>query len=317
MGSSFSRPSCRPRRPISRPLAASLALVAVLAGSLLVGGRGLAETREYSAYADARKPVVSFLFSRDENVKDLQNEFDLDDKQVAAALAIAREETAALEEEHAESEEIVAAGGGAPTVEEGIAASDYDEEVEAAVATTKSGVEGLLPKDRRGDFAGWVDDQWAQERADFAAEARDGRGVGCKTVYASYYRSSTERGNNYEVALPHQKLKFDGGYKVRVRHDGRRARVPVEEVGPWNTRDNYWAARKHRSMWRDLPRCKPEAEAAYFNNYNRGEDQYGREVLNPAGIDLTLRAASAMGAGKELKRKGIIRVTVRFPWVRG
>lgn len=317
MGSLFVRLSDRLRAAGSRPRLASLTLVAVLAGALLVGERGQAQTREYSAYADARKPVISFLFFQDENVEAFRGEFGLSEEQVASALAVARRETATLEEEQAESEEIVEAGENlAPSeVEEKISASDFEEEVEAAVAGTKAGIEDLLPEDRRSDFAAWVDERWEREQEEFYAEGdarRGSRGFGCRTVYASYYYGNSD----YEVALPHQRIKFDGGYKVRVRHDGKSARVPVKEAGPWNTRDNYWARGKNRDMWRDLRRCKPEAEAAYFDNYNKGEDQYGREVLNPAGIDLTLRAASAMGAGKELKRKGLIRVTVRFPWVR-
>lgn len=39
-------------------------------------------------------------------------------------------------------------------------------------------------------------------------------------------------------------------------------------------------------MWQDLPQGTPEAQAAYLNGYNDGEDQFGRTVLNPAGIDL-------------------------------
>lgn len=322
MGSLLVRLSDRSRAAGSWPRLASLTLVAVLAGALLVGERGLAQTREYSAYADARKPVISFLFSQDENVEAFRGEFGLSEEQVASALAIARRETATLEEEHAESEEIVEAGQSlAPSeVEEKISASDYEEEVEATVAETKSGIEALLPDDRAADFGTWVDGRWEREQEELYAEGdakRGSRGFGCRTVYASYYDDTPhKKGSTYQVALPHQRIKFDGGYKVGVRHDGKSARVPVKEAGPWNTRDNYWARRKNRDMWRDLRRCKPEAEAAYFNNYNKGEDQYGREVLNPAGIDLTLRAASAMGAGKELKRKGLIRVTVRFPWVR-
>ncbi len=42
----------------------------------------------------------------------------------------------------------------------------------------------------------------------------------------------------------------------------------------------------------------PDAEAAYFDNYNHGEDQFGREVLNPAGVDLRLRVARRLGLGK-------------------
>lgn len=293
-------------------------LALCVAGGL--ASSGAAGGQEYSAYADADKPVISFLLSQDENVEDLRAEFGLDDGEVGRVLSAARGETETLEGEYAESELIVAENEGLPPeeIEEKIAASDYDEETEAAIAETKSEIETLLPEDRAADFEGWVDEQWAQEQEEFRAEAKAGSSKGkvCRTIYASWYRSNTENGNNNEVALPHQKVKFAGGYRVRVRHDGRSARLPVKEVGPWNTKDNYWAQPQHRTKWRNLPRCKPEAEAAYFNNYNRGEDQFGREVANPAGIDLTLAAAAKMGVKKKLKRSGIIKVDVRFPWVR-
>ncbi|MBA4149679.1 MAG: hypothetical protein H0X66_16325 [Verrucomicrobia bacterium] len=64
----------------------------------------------------------------------------------------------------------------------------------------------------------------------------------------------------------------------------RKNGVPVWDVGPWNTKDDYWNI--DREMWKDLPRGKPEAQAAYQNGYNGGKDQFGRTVLNPAGIDL-------------------------------
>jgi hypothetical protein len=293
-------------------------LVLCVAGGL--ASAGAAGGQEYSAYADPEKPVISFLLSEEKNVEDLRAEFGLDAGEVGRVLAVAREEKETLEGEYAESERIVAANESLPPeeIEEKIAASDYEEETEAAIADTKFEIEALLPEDRASDFGGWVDEQWAQEQEEFRAEARAGSSGGkvCNTIYASWYESNTENGNNYEVALPHKKIKFAGGYRVRVRHNGQSARIPVKEAGPWNTEDNYWAQRKHRSEWRDLPRCKPEAEAAYFDNYNKGEDELGREVANPAGIDLTLAAAERMGVKKKLRRNGIIKVDVRFPWVR-
>ncbi len=65
-------------------------------------------------------------------------------------------------------------------------------------------------------------------------------------------------------------------------------------------------------MWQNLPRCQPEAQAAYFREYNRGKDEFGREVLNPAGVDLTPAAARRLG----LDRYQNAWVAVRFPWVR-
>jgi len=51
-------------------------------------------------------------------------------------------------------------------------------------------------------------------------------------------------------------------------------------------------------MWRDLPRGLPEAQAAYFDNYNRGRDEFDRQVLNPAGIDITPAVARDAGLAK-------------------
>ncbi|NUO59769.1 MAG: hypothetical protein HOV78_24165, partial [Hamadaea sp.] len=79
-----------------------------------------------------------------------------------------------------------------------------------------------------------------------------------------------------------------GNRTVRVCTAARCVFVPVWDVGPWNTKDDYWNA--NRQMWRDLPRGKPAAEAAYAEGYNRGRDEFGRTVSNPAGIDLADRA---------------------------
>src|SRR5687767_15314580 len=92
------------------------------------------------------------------------------------------------------------------------------------------------------------------------------------------------------VALPSGTvLNARGGYTYTVNlynpANGRRKNgVPVWDVGPWNTKDNYWHV--PREMWTDLPRGTPEAQAAYQNGYNGGKDQFGRVVQNPAGIDL-------------------------------
>jgi hypothetical protein len=60
--------------------------------------------------------------------------------------------------------------------------------------------------------------------------------------------------------------------------------LPVWDVGPWNTKDDYWNA--DRQMWTDLPQGLPEAQAAFQDGYNGGLDEFGRVVRNPAGIDL-------------------------------
>lgn len=92
------------------------------------------------------------------------------------------------------------------------------------------------------------------------------------------------------VALPSKTaLNALGGttYTVNLYYSktGRTVRnVPVWDVGPWNTKDNYWQS--PRAEFTDLPLGLPEAQAAYQNGYNNGRDEFGRLVANPAGIDL-------------------------------
>ncbi|MGN9809685.1 hypothetical protein ACTMSW_10030 [Micromonospora sp. BQ11] len=93
------------------------------------------------------------------------------------------------------------------------------------------------------------------------------------------------------VSLPSRRAlapRATGDYTVRVcTTTGSRCEyAPVWDVGPWNTRDDYWNISAVRENWKDLPQGRPQAQAAYQYGYNGGRDQFGRTVLNPAGIDL-------------------------------
>lgn len=94
------------------------------------------------------------------------------------------------------------------------------------------------------------------------------------------------------VALPSRRglaAKNAGDYTVKVCTTTGTLRceyAPVWDVGPWNTTDDYWNPSATRQSWKDLPQGKPEAQAAYQDDYNGGKDQFNRNVANPAGIDL-------------------------------
>lgn len=118
--------------------------------------------------------------------------------------------------------------------------------------------------------------------------------------------------NDRFVALPSARALSDRGsddYSVKVCTAGRCAWAAVWDVGPWNVKDDYWNPRNRRETWQDLPRGRPEAEAAYYDGYHKGRDASGRKVVNPAGIDL------ADGTfWKDLKLADNSWVTVTYLW---
>ena len=119
-------------------------------------------------------------------------------------------------------------------------------------------------------------------------------GTGCSPPARASSAATTANGHvigerDLFVALPSRRAlapRDNSDYTVKVcAPTGRCAFAPVWDVGPWNTRDDYWNAEK-REQWRDLPPGVPQAQAARQDGYNGGKDQFGRTVLNPAGIDL-------------------------------
>ncbi len=95
--------------------------------------------------------------------------------------------------------------------------------------------------------------------------------------------------DDHFASLPSPRVLCSNGgneFQVEVTYGSKTVTVPVWDVGPWNTDDDYWNYSTVRQTWTNLTRGMPEAEAAYYDNYNGGLDQFGRTVTNPAGIDL-------------------------------
>jgi hypothetical protein len=296
-----------------------LALVPVLI--LLAGDHVAVEAEVYSAYSDPRKPAIAVILSEQQNVDEFKAHFGLSDGQVDAVLATTRRENRVLAQAFGESERVLTANKDLPKREiaKKIAASAYDEKVATAVAGTKKRIEAIVPEAQSADLEGWVDEQWNQEvqaasTEDYTASSENhtgsdySKGIRCK-VYATQYTGYTDR----EVALPHRNLKFGRQPRIRIWRvgDGPSVGPRVKEVGPWNTYDNYWVRKKDRAMYKRVPRCKPEAQVAYYQNFNKGKDEFGREVLNPAGVDVTPDVARSLG----LEEHQNAWVYVRLPWV--
>ncbi|MER6169330.1 hypothetical protein [Streptomyces violaceorubidus] len=120
--------------------------------------------------------------------------------------------------------------------------------------------------------------------------------------------------NDHFVALPSRRALSPAGsgqYSVQVCGPARCETAPVWDVGPWNTHDDHWNPSAQREQWKDLPQGLPEAQAAYEDGYNGGRDEFGRQVANPAGIDLADGTFYNVG----LSDNGW--VTVTYLWTEG
>ncbi|WP_299539810.1 hypothetical protein [uncultured Streptomyces sp.] len=148
--------------------------------------------------------------------------------------------------------------------------------------------DGAAPTVRALDLTASLDD---------APQARAAAAAFTATVYATregLVGGTTANGhvivpNDHFVALPSRRglsPKGSGQYSVKVCGPARCETAPVWDVGPWNTHDDHWNPSSVRETFKDLPQGRPEAQAAYQNGYNGGLDEFGRRVLNPAGIDL-------------------------------
>jgi len=182
--------------------------------------------------------------------------------------------------------------------------STYNSRLASVIEETDHRVRKLLGN-KYEPFRREIRQWWAAKRA--RVIARDSAvaptaDIFSRVVFATQYVGHTD----YEVALPDKKVKLankgsTGGYPnppytadlYRSATDQWVDEVLVLEVGPWNEDDNYWD--EDRRIFQDLPLGKPEAEAAYWDDYNAGKDQFGRTVANPAGVDLTPDLAADLG----------------------
>jgi LysM repeat protein len=148
-------------------------------------------------------------------------------------------------------------------------------------------------------------------------------------IFATRYDAK----GRFTAALPDQCVKLtngglrtcaDQGYITGQRYEifmsyknGKKGvGVVVSEAGPWNIDDNFWATLADptpRRMFADLPLGMPEAQAAFYNGYNGGQDQYGRKVTAPFAIDLAFEVADDLG----LPAKTNDWINVSFMWTDG
>lgn len=143
----------------------------------------------------------------------------------------------------------------------------------------------------------WINQRWPVERYLHGKPASNKQRT--YRIFATRYDSN----GVYTVALPDRCVKFanagshfcddygyvaGGDYSIYLSYE-KGVGVSVGESGPWNIDDTFWATLNDptpRRMFADLALGMPEAQAAYYNGYNGGADQFGRKVTGPYGIDL-------------------------------
>ena len=277
------------------------------------GGPGADPDVLFEAARESR-PVLGYLLSDPARLDRMQAELGLGSDRLEAIVAFARIEQEESRRLYRESQAMVMDEGLTP--EGKIAAIEvigYNEQVAAMVSTTAAGLEKILAPQERARFEEWLRKEWIVDRDIHHVNKIVESGVKGRQAFKTYSIYTTQYYGNYydvEAALPDYYPKFanhgwehpqgypGSDYKVKLTYTST-STIKLWDCGPWNIDDGYWNSAAHperpRRMFADLPMGTPEAEAAYYNGYNGGKDQYGRTVIVPCGIDLTPSAASRIG----------------------
>ncbi|MBI5869847.1 MAG: hypothetical protein HZB44_02650 [Actinobacteria bacterium] len=309
-------------------LACAIILAVILMMYVTPDGRG---AEKVTPWLDDSKPVASFLFTDEVMLGRLQTDLKLTPAQTDMIRAAGKKEAASLAALKYESEAVVGRTDLAiDQKKSAVNEMQYDQRLSAAVRTARAEVEAALDTGQKAQLAGWVEVRMDEQRQQFADAARTatagttgitGAPGGATTtatpggyrIYATQYYSHFGP-DSVDVAVPDKYAKFaslgweyhagypaGGNYSVNLSLNGRQLNgVQVKDCGPWNIDDNYWnsaGGARPRRLFAGLATGLPEAQAAYFDGYNGGKDQFGRTVSNPAGIDLSPQAGVQLGLG--------------------
>ncbi len=113
--------------------------------------------------------------------------------------------------------------------------------------------------------------------------------------------------NDHFVALPSSTAL---GKSVKIAYKGKSVTAPVLDVGPFNTKDDYWNPPTAR-YFQGLPQGVPQAQAANQNGNNGGKSGLGISTNLPLGIDI------ADGTFADLGMREVDWVDVTFSWLSG
>ncbi|MEZ4730252.1 MAG: DUF6531 domain-containing protein [Caldilineaceae bacterium] len=210
-----------------------------------------------------------------------------------------------------------------------IAAMDYNGQLRMLLRGSQDELRQQLGTTAYGQVVEWFHQEWQRlliQRATHHSAANSASvavDAPCPTftVFATrstYTDYSADLPDQY-IKLANQGIEYSHGYTNTTVYSitvqlGTEilSGLVITDVAPWNHDDNYWNTNSDplhpRRLFTDLPQGVPEAEAAYFDNYNNGLNQFGQVVTNPAGVNLSETAARQIGmVGNQW-------VSVTFPW---
>ncbi|MCF7668865.1 MAG: hypothetical protein K9N48_03710, partial [Verrucomicrobia bacterium] len=264
------------------------------------------------------KPVLGYLLSSNDDMQKLADKINLSHIQKNKIYTIVTNEMQTLKCIYNKSS-IIINNDKLPLKEKRdmISKYKYNKKVNDVITQSIGMIRDILSEKQYEIFVEWINAKFRIERN--MSIKRKGEIVIKPNaisfeVYATQYNGDTD----YEVSLPDRYLKYanrgpgwpetpsgysrNENYSVSIeRLDNSVDNVEIWDCGPWNIDDNYWNPSppsdhpRPRRKFYDLSIGMPESEAAYYNNYNEGKDQYGRIVSNPAGIDLAPAVASQLG----------------------
>lgn len=210
-----------------------------------------------------------------------------------------------------------------------IAEMDYNGRLRVILQQSNATLQAQLPAAQYSALTQWVEQAFQAQRQNIDAmrvqlQVRAPATPDQCTEAVVYATTSTYTDNS--VDLPDQYLKaanrgwsFQPGYEnppytVNLAYNGViTSSIIITDVAPWNHNDNYWRLPddpiQPRRAFTDLPLGKPQAEAAYFDGYNGGLNEFGQIVGNPAGINISQPVAAYLGFPG-----GYQPVTVTYDW---
>jgi LysM domain len=280
------------------------------------------------------KPVLAHFLLDPARASRIGSDLGLTPEQLGAIVDIAVQENEEIHRLEATSQAVI--GDPSRTLEQKadwVRASGYNQKIQSILRTNQQRLLVVLGAENYPRLVDWIEIHWAQVRSQNNhpyGSLKALASLAQKTYPRSFevYATRYDAGDRKIVALPDKCLKFanggalqcDGyaygqGYSVAISYEGTLVVALVGESGPWNVDDNYWSKTSDpqpRRKFADLPLGIPEAQAAYFDGYNGGLDQFGRLVTSPVAIDISKALAAELGLGP-----GNNKVTVSFMWTDG